>query len=89
MICSSRLIHSHAFWLVESGSERITGRDIFVRSYPTNLPRIVHMGTTSFGGLKNGSLSLERVPPWITVNAFDPIKFLKFTADYYIVFSDL
>ena len=47
------------------------------------------MGTTSFGGLKNGSLSLERVPPWITVNAFDPIKFLKFTADYYIVFSDL
>jgi hypothetical protein len=68
---------------VDNGSERITGRDIFVKSYPINLLIKLHIPITSFSGRKNGSLLREALFNFTFTNACDPMKLAK--SGFYIV----
>ena len=61
---------------MESGSDKMTGSEILVKSWPINLLIIDHTGTTSFGVLKNGSLILEGWFPLTIVNISEPMKVL-------------
>ena len=66
------------FCKVDNGSERITGRDILVKSYPINLPIRLQIPITSFSGRRKGNLLREAVPIFIFTNAYDPKKFMNF-----------
>jgi hypothetical protein len=47
------------------------------------------MGTVSFSYLKKGSWFRLGFGPLSTTKLLEPIKFLKFKADYCIVYNDL
>ena len=79
MSSSYALWHSHCFYSVERGSERITGSDILVKSWPANFPIRAHTDTFSFSSLKCGSFFLDAFGPLATVKAKEPLKFLAVT----------